>query len=157
VLLACAGIVAWRVYEWGAPKHLQSLDLIVERTEWQFPPKTRIVAAAQDNRGMDYAIWAVLEVPRDEVRRLLTTPPPEAGEGHVVWDEREGPLPRTFPHLLDYWRSAPDWILPLPGRFEHYLAASRFDNADHDVREAVAELGGDADASATVYVFYTTY
>ena len=153
----CAALVARRVRQWAAPKRLQTLDLIEQRTEWDFPPETRIVAAAQDNLGTDLAIWAVLQMPRDEARRLLTPPLAAQGQGELSWDEGQGEVPRTYFHVLDYWHYAPDWIPPLPGRFEHYLAASRFDSADHDVREAVVELGNADGGLATVYVFYTTY
>lgn len=139
-----------------APKHIETMDLIEERTGWFFPPETRIVTAGQDNLGMDFAIWAVLEVPRNEVRNVLLA------ERQGDFDHEEGSgRPPDLAHMYrwGYWSFGPEWIPPLPQRFEHYLAVYRGEAKDGpwNVREAIAELGDGNGETVTVYVFYTTY
>ncbi len=135
-----------------APRHIQTLDLIEQRTGWLFPPGTRIISAGHDNLGMDFAIWAVLEVPREKVRDVLLA---EAG-AEVTHEEGSGKLPEMCAHLRwGHWDLAPEWLPPLPQQFQHYVAVRRF-GPGYDDREAVAELGGDDQTVATVYVFYTT-
>jgi hypothetical protein len=139
-----------------APRHIETMDLIEERTGWFFPPETRIVSAGQDNLGMDFAIWAVLEVPRGKVRDVLLA----EGQGEFSHDEGTGAAP-DLSHMYrsGYWSFGPEWIPPLPQRFEHYLAVYRGEAKDGpwNVREAIAELGDGNGEMVTVYVFYTTY
>lgn len=152
--LATAGGCALLIQSKFAPKRLETLTLIEERTGWEFPTQTRIVVAAQDNLGLDFALWAVLEVPRDAVREMLLRPQ----TGQFASAEGEDGFPEVCEHLAGtYWVSAPDWIPPLPRDFECYLGVSRFEPSSYDVREAVAEMGDEKSGMATVYVFYTTY
>jgi len=151
-LVLAAGI-GLRLYWLFAPKHIETLDLIEERTGWTFPPQTRIVSAGQDNLGMDFAIWAVLEVPRDAVRSVFLA---KTG-GQLQQEEGESGFPKVCMHMGgDYWSFAPKWLPPLPGSFEHYFAASRF-GPTYNMREAIAEMGDGDSEMVTVYVFYTTY
>lgn len=147
-----------------APRQIEALDLIEQRTGWRFPADTRIASAAQGHLGMDFAIWAVLEIPQEHVRELLATPPADRdnvrGEstGEFAYEEGQGQFPAICRHMdWGYWSFAPDWIPPLPERFERYAAAYRFAHGSYDVREAIAELGDEGSAMATVYVFYATY
>ncbi|MGI5819750.1 MAG: hypothetical protein ACOX9R_16830 [Armatimonadota bacterium] len=147
-----------------APRHVETLELIEERTGWVFPPETRIVSAGQDNLGMDFAIWAVLEIPRSEARELFATPPPgrepadDRLTGEFAFDEGEGELPAICRHMHQgYWAFAPDWVPPLPEHFQRYVAAYWFAHRSYDVREVVVEIGDEESPTAAAYVFYTTY
>ncbi len=105
-----------------APRHIETMDLIEERTGWFFPPETRIVTAGQDNLGMDFAIWAVLEVPRDRVRDVLLA----EGQYELSHEKGTGAAPDlSHTYRSGYWSFGPEWIPPLPQRFEHYLAVYR--------------------------------
>ncbi len=158
IVMACMAILFGTAFLYlralWAPKHIETLDLIEERTGWFFPADTRIVTAGQDNLGMDFAIWAVLEVPRDKVRDVLLA----EGQGQFSHEEGAGGPAGLITHMYHhkYWSFGPEWIPPLPQRFEHYLAVYRF-GPEYDVREAIAELGDGDDEMVTVYVFYTTY
>jgi len=102
---------------------------------------------------MDVAIWAVLEVPREDVREVLTHPQ----TGQFKSAEGQGGFPEVCTHMAGaYWASAPDWIPSLPRTFARYLGVSRFEPSSYDVREAIAEMG-DGGEMVTVYVFYVTY
>jgi len=154
IALTMAGGCALLIHAKFAPKRLETLILIEERTGWNFPAQTRIVVAAQDNLGLDFALWAVLEVPRDAVREVLMQPQ----TGQFASDEGEDGFPEVCQHMSGtYWASAPDWIPPLPSGFDRYLGVSRFEPKSYDVREAIVEMGDDESAMATVYVLYTTY
>ena len=154
VLLLVSGSCAMRLLAQFTPRRIEALAPIEQRTGWIFPPETRIITAARGRLGMDVGIWAVLEVPREDVPDLLLSP--QTGQFASV--EGENGFPEVCRHMSGtYWIAAPDWIPPLPREFKHYVGVSRFEPSSYDVREAIAEMADEESAMATVYVMYATY
>ncbi|MFW5867418.1 MAG: hypothetical protein ACOCX2_06350, partial [Armatimonadota bacterium] len=95
ISLTMAGGCALLIHAKFAPKRLENLMLIEERTGWDFPEDTRVVVAGQDNLGLDFAIWAVLEVPGNQVREVLLSP----RSGQFASTEGESGFPEICEHM----------------------------------------------------------